>query len=368
MITRNDDEKFIIYPEKAYKLGIPEKGDDLAIAYRLQIIWHEFGEDAFNAIFELSMGSYENLKTLNLETFALCEIDIFYSYLTRVTHLLNEDYEIAKKEYHVEAIFPLKNALNSKEDFKIEKNISGELIYSRSISSDFEMGLSEFVRAKLAIHELLFLFTNNANYLIPLLYFSKSYIEDSRAKEFLFESNFLETSNLIPWATKRTEILYNKISFMNYPHIYNLIIAETDSANLNKKFNTNLSETLLNESPKKVVFNILKDKGLFKGGWELFEKNQKYHDDLYGLARTKGRKPKGHLEHPSPTNLSNSQYHAFDLYNYCLDESKYEVIRATDYQKCFDKYLDQIYFETPSGEVAPDKLMNLLSNIKSQKP
>ncbi|CBW25658.1 hypothetical protein BMS_0755 [Halobacteriovorax marinus SJ] len=363
-------DNYFIYPKDIYKLGIPEKEDFVGIAYRLHLIWHEFGDDFFELVYQVYKGEVEIVQPLLIETLPITEIDIFYCYFTRVTHLLNENDELRLQEFKVEEVFPIKDYIKPSNILEIKQCVGGHRLSS---SYSYDMGLSEFVRAKLALYELLFLFTKQSEYLQELLFFSKDYLSNKDVQELIIEDGIVEKYNLSPWSSIGTKTLKDMICYLNYPLLYNEIIELNDKSKLQEIYNIKLSEDEFKHkieqenSPRKIAYEVLRNKELVTLSWEAFEKNIKKYDEIYGIARKKGRNPKNHREHPQRSNLINSQYGAFGEFNYCLDKAKYKLIRTTNYQACFEKWLDQIYVETPSGEKAPPKLLALLNSMLKNK-
>lgn len=358
-------KNYFSYPKDIYKLGIPSREDLIGISYRLNLIWHELGDDFFEIVYQLYEKKTQPQAGLVIDELLICEIDIFHCYFTRITHLLDDNDKEKLLEHKVDKILPIKNHIFPSNVLSIEKNNSGENRLSTYFNTD--MGLSEFVRAKLALFELLFLFTNESIYLEQLLFFSKDYLSDKRVQELVIEDGIIERYKLSPWSSLGTTFLKDKLCYLNYPILYNQIADLKDKVKLQEVFGIEFKEDIEQEkAPRKIVYYILKEKGLANLSWEAFEKTIKKYDDIYSISRKKGRKNKEHREHPQPNDLINSQYGAFKLFNYCTDRSKYKLIRTTNFQACFEKYLDQIYLETPSGELAPPKLIKLLNSLSAE--
>ena len=352
------DDCRIIYEKKAVSIGVPSLEDTEAIAFRLHIIWSELGHDVFDKVFLLYDEKQQNRENFNLnlelEKYEINEIDIFYCYLASVSSCIKNDLEKARNIFRIDEIFPLDNILYNLRA-SIDKDDEGA--YYIEYLDGLMFSVPDFVRAKLALFELLFLFTGKREFAEELLYFSKNYVGDKKIKELVFETDLV--LNLSPWEKKTTGKLKEIIAYLNYPFLYNAVVE--DKKNKTKLVVEKIGFKFdVNEQPKKVVYSILKQKGLISESFESFEKKQQRYDSALGITRTKGRKKKEYRENEYAHKGLNSHHpEATKAFNFCHEIEKYFLIRKCDYSKCFDSYLDEQY--TKGEEIFPQKLAVLLN-------
>jgi hypothetical protein len=337
----------ISYSSEETTLGIPSLDDSNAIAFRFHSILDSFGEDSFQEVYNIFNSDNLEFININLETLGISEFEIWLSYLGHVSDIMGQS--VKRTGFHkiVQNIFPLQNVL-TKEEMPIGKRDRYPYIIELE-------GLSKsvkYVRAKLAIHELLFAKFNSEKHLKELSFFDKRYLSEVNSPHCDLDSF--------------SEDFLQRVMFLNYFEIHNEIREGEkykDIESVYKKYNLSHSSLEKRLKGKELTLEILLSKALVPNiGLRAFNKRLKHLYEIYNIENITGR-PNDDFEFGEflPRLLDGGTPFKGNVTNYCIDVEKYNLIkRRGDYLLAFVNDETEIEIEEDM-KLNNEKILNLIS-------
>ncbi|PIP93399.1 MAG: hypothetical protein COW00_09945 [Bdellovibrio sp. CG12_big_fil_rev_8_21_14_0_65_39_13] len=313
----------IRYFENNISLGVPLIKDDKCIAYRLHIILNMLGEECFDEIYAWIKNDTKKPLDSHLEKYRISEFEVYLAYLFFVQRIMGQSKRATGFDEITKNIFPLQNKLTG-EIIKIGSR--DRYPYIKELNQ-LSGQIHKYLRARLAVFELLEAKYQNGFFKKELLYF--------------------EINKFEPQGQGLSHNFLNKIILLNYYSLYyevNDAIKWNNFQEIKDKYQIKNDINHRDVSTIIIVQEILHRSRLIpKESLRHFQRRIHSIQQTFNLTSKIGR-PKQDEEREEflPVLLDGPLSAPLPLLNSLIDYDKFiSILKKKDYMKVF-KDLDSI--------------------------
>lgn len=315
MAEVNSENEYISYSASSMKLFIPSVDDTEAIAFRFHIILNELGSEAFSEIYNWFYRQSLEKVEVNIDKYKISEFEVWLCFLSLVSEIMGQSVKRTRFYEVVEGVFPLRDDFTG-NIFTIGTRDRYPYIPKLREVSSFS---AAYVRAKLAVFELLSVKEQKEYCLKELYFFSQKYSESVGLTIDIDEASL-------------SDEFINRMFILNFYKIYNRVKELTNAKDYDEictEFKLSEEHPCRWEPPMKVSFEIMKSMGLVGNiSFRAFQAKIKKIQNIYGVSGTVGR-PRASEEAGEllPAVLTGPYILSLDLMNACINFEKYKIIK-----------------------------------------